>query len=663
VQEACLPSSLLPVQSLVAASPELTSTLWLGRSASEPIAAENLYLLEHPGGTPVKIGSLIPPEATTGPPSGEFDVFLYGSYATYADASDNLSHVLFRLTRGREFGISWPGDESATDSQSSLYEYSGVGQARPELVGVNDGGEQISTCDTFLGSHEAEDVYNALSANGATVFFTAEKGECGPASGPEVSELYARVDGRETVSISEPSAVQCAACITPATVAEGRDGAEFAGASEDGSKVFFLTSQELLPGAVGMNLYEYNFAAPAGSQVTLVSSGSSSAEVQGVARVSEDGSRVYFVAHGRLGEGPRGGKDGPCLAELTPSELAEEVKAEVAEAKSEAVTAGAKCRPVAGGDNLYVADAGHAAFIATLFSSDSSDWGASDDRPVQATRDGRFLIFRSAADLTSGDTSIVGQLFEYDAVTGELVRVSREREGYSPEPGLSASENQPRIEIQSFSAVTTPTAASNVAVSEDGATVVFTDEGALTAEAEKAAAAKVESAYEYHSSVARGGSISAGRVYLISGESIAPAGGVDGMDASGQDVFFATAESLVPQDVDTEKDIYDARVEGGFAAPDPPAGCVATACESPLVVAPVMAAGGSESVSAGAPAAPVSVVVKQKTVAQVRAEKLAKALKVCRRDVAKKKRVVCEASARKRYGPSHKVKAKAKGSK
>jgi hypothetical protein len=447
-------------------------------------------------------------------------------------------------------------------------------------------------------------------------------------------------------------------------VAEGRDGAEFAGASEDGSKVFFLTSQELLPGAVGMNLYEYNFAAPAGSQVTLVSSGSSSAEVQGVARVSEDGSRVYFVAHGRLGEGPRGGKDGPCLAELTPSELAEEVKAEVAEAKSEAVTAGAKCRPVAGGDNLYVADAGHAAFIATLFSSDSSDWGASDDRPVQATRDGRFLIFRSAADLTSGDTSIVGQLFEYDAVTGELVRVSREREGYSPEPGLSASENQPRIEIQSFSAVTTPTAASNVAVSEDGATVVFTDEGALTAEAEKAAAAKVESAYEYHSSVARGGSISAGRVYLISGESIAPAGGVDGMDASGQDVFFATAESLVPQDVDTEKDIYDARVEGGFAAPDPPAGCVATACESPLVVAPVMAAGGSESVSAGAPAvtSPGPGSGKPGVVVLSRRERLARALEACARVRRRGRRGACESVALKRFGARVGAKKTSRGS-
>jgi hypothetical protein len=659
------PSSLLPVQAWVAASPELTSTLWLGRTTSEPIAAENLYVLEQPGGTPVEIGSLIPPDARTGPPSGEFDVFLWSSYASYADASDDLSHVLFRLTEGKAHGISWPGDEST--GLSSLYAYSGVGQARPELVGINDDGHQISTCATWLGSDGSRDIYNALSADGATVFFTTERrGECPGSSGPEVSELYARVDGRETVPISEPSAVQCAACITPGTVAEGRGGAEFTGASQDGSKVFFLTSQELLPGAVGMNLYEYDFDAPVGSQVSLVSSGASPAEVQGVVRVSEDGSRVYFVAHGRLGEGPRGGQHGPCLAELAPGELLEEEKAEAEEAKSEVVTTGARCRPVVGRDNLYVAEAGHVSFIATLSNGDRSDWGTNDSRPVQTTRDGRFLIFLSTEHLTAGDTASVGQLFEYDAVTGELVRVSRGREGYIPEAKLSTDRNEPRISIQSFSKTTTPTEANKLAVSEDGATVVFTDEGALTVEAEKAATANVESAYEYHSSVASGGSISAGSVYLLSGESTVPGGGVDGMDASAQDVLFETAASLVPQDTDTGYDIYDARVEGGFPAPDPPAGCVASACETPLVVAPVVGPGGSESVSGMTPAVasvPVVGVGRPGVAVLTRKERLARALKACTRVRRKRRRVACESAALRRYGRRAKAKKTSRESK
>jgi hypothetical protein len=56
-----------------------------------------------------------------------------------------------------------------------------------------------------------------------------------------------------------------------------------------------------------------------------------------------------------------------------------------------------------------------------------------------------------------------------------------------------------------------------------------------------------------------------------------------GTDASGRDVFFTTDESLVPGDQDTESDIYDARIDGGFAAPAPrPAECEGDSCSTPL---------------------------------------------------------------------------------
>jgi hypothetical protein len=55
-----------------------------------------------------------------------------------------------------------------------------------------------------------------------------------------------------------------------------------------------------------------------------------------------------------------------------------------------------------------------------------------------------------------------------------------------------------------------------------------------------------------------------------------------GTDASGRDVFFATNESLVPGDQDTASDIYDARIDGGFAAPPPrPAECEGDSCSAP----------------------------------------------------------------------------------
>jgi hypothetical protein len=671
------PASMFPAQTLVGESPELGSTLWVSRSPSESIAAENFYIREVDGSL-VKIGSLLPPSAVTGPPSGEFQGFLYREEAEYKDASDDLSHVLFTIShRGLEEGLSWPGDTTSKEGVGSLYEYSGTGQARPELVGVNNEGHSISPCGVYLGSANSHELYNAMSGDGGTVFFTAvEAGECGASEGPGVNELFARVDGLETVAISEPTSQQCAACQTGS-----REAAQFAGASEDGSKVFFLTEQELLPGATGENVYEYDFDAPPAAHVIRVSSGSSSPEVLGVARVTEDGSHVYFVAHGRLGEGPRGGKEqggreGPCLAELGSAEKAEEVVAEEQEVKAEPVTSGSRCRPTEGEDNLYVFErdaaypAGRVSFVATLSPSDASDWSASDRRLVQATPDGRFLVFRSVADLTAADASVEPQLFEYDADTGELVRVSRGSNGDEPQGTESANANAMEIPIQSFYSDTSPAQASTgLAVSADGSTVLFGDGGVLTGEVGESAG----SAYEYRSSVASGGSISQGNVYLVSdGSGMAGKGvsAVEELDASGQDMFFKTAAALVASDTDEQFDSYDARRGGGFLAADPPPECVAEACGGSLYVQPSFVAPGSTTVSGGA-ATPAVVPVSGGSVPAVGVKKksapvlsrevlLARALRVCVRKRKKGARAACEARALRRYG-SHRKSGSVRG--
>jgi hypothetical protein len=690
-------SASFPNQEWLAACPELSSTLWVARAPSESIAAENLYVREADG-TVVKIGPMLPPAAVIGPPSNEFQGFLYGGEIRYRDASADLSHVLFTILKGGRFDVSWPGD--ATNGQSSLYEYVGTGQTRPELVGVNNEGHLISTCATWLGSNASQDVYNAVSTDGSRVFFTAQAptGECPGTSGPVVNEVFARIDGSETVGISEPSDGADGACA--ACNESEPHSAEFAGASEDGSKVFFLTEQELLPGvAGGMGLYEYDFDSPVGHRVLRVAAGAlGAAEVQGVARVSEDGSHVYFVARGRLSEGPRGGQNGSCLTELSVGEQAQEAIAGEEEAKAEPVTTGAKCRPLVGGDNLYVFErdtahpAGKVSFIATLCTgteesgalggiaqcpsarNDESDWSVSDQRRVQATPDGRFLVFSSAGELTSGDASRVNQIFEYDTVTGELVRVSQPRAGYTPkEAKLSAEANASEIPVPAYSGVTGPTVpATGLAVSGDGSVVVFSSAGALTKEAEAAAGAGVESAYEYRSSVASGGTISTGGVYLISGESTAPSRGVEGMDGSGDDVFFVTAGSLVPQDTDSQFDTYDARVGGGFLGPDPPAGCIAEACVSPALVPSLVAPGSDVPGGAGVPAA--SVVGPSGSVPAVggkvpgrvvltRRERLARALRACTRVRKKDRRVACEETALKRYSAHRKPKSTGLGSK
>jgi hypothetical protein len=611
------PASLSPGARFFGASADATRVLWEVLGSSKSVYSLDVDVREADGSF-VKVGPLVAPVA--GPPAGNIG----GEKESGLDpagASKDLSHVLFRIEAG-DPALLWPGDTTTPGtSGSSLYEYVGTGNAHPMLVGVNEEGHLISDCETMIGSALLEgggDAYNAVSVSGETVFFTAlgrNVNNCEAAKvAPEVSELYARLDQLQSVTISEPSHGQCAECNTPATVAEGRRPAVFQGASEDGSKAFFLTEQELFKGDTATNLYEYDFNNPKGEKIVRVSGGSS--EVQGVARVSEDGSHVYFVAKG-------------VLAGVN------------AEGKS----------PVSGANNLYVFErdaaypVGHTAFIATLSSetqaelktaeepctvlsgeekeecenratrkfrerneADQSDWRQSDERGVQATPDGRFLVFGSVADLTPGDTSIEGQVFEYDSLREKLVRVSIGAEGY-PDGGANANANGSFIFGQDYAEQSLPTAPSTgLAVSADGAHVLFSSPGALTKGAETAAAAEAASVYEYHSV----GSIENGNVYLISDGTNAFSAEMFGLDASGADAFFKTVDPLLPQDVDTHFDIYDARVDGGFPAPVAPAACEGEPCQGALSAPPSFGAPGSATVSGSGNLTPTPTPVTPK---------------------------------------------------
>ena len=141
---------------------------------------------------------------------------------SFVGASADLTHTLFRIISPSEREIElgqnrpWPGDTTIPGGPS-LYEYVGMGNTEPVLVGVsnqeqlrgkphlNEGAVLISQCGTTLGGvQEAghNDVYNAVSGSGGTVFFTAHSGPCERSgvegAGPKVNELYARIDGTTT---------------------------------------------------------------------------------------------------------------------------------------------------------------------------------------------------------------------------------------------------------------------------------------------------------------------------------------------------------------------------------------------------------------------------------------------------------------------------------
>ncbi len=596
-----------PVNLFQGASGDLAKTLWGLGEPSQSIYELDFYLRD-PDGSFVEVGPYVPP-SIPGPPAGYYYHPLSGGSAGYKGASSDLSRVLFQLyapSSASEQSFLWPGDTTSGYFAPSLYEYAGTGVSHPELVGVNGQGSLISDCGTLLGGKHDE--YNAVSRDGETVVFTAQAGGCqnfstrATVSGPVVNELYARLDGSETMAISEPTSAQCMTCSTGT-----RRAAEFQGASEDGSKAFFLTEQELFAGDTTMNLYEYNFDNPAGEKIVRVSTGSAEPEVQGVARVSQDGSHVYFVAKRVL------------TTELDPSLPAGQREA------------------IAGADNLYVFErdashpAGRVGFIGRLCSeggksgvvaeagchgSDEADWQAGDGRPVQTTPGGRFLMFESAGDLTSDDTSTVPQVFEYDAQEERLVRVSvgqRAPGGYEckadgkVEAGYNCDGNTEadaaEIPVQQYETKDLPTAAeSNLALSGDGSYVFFTSHDALAPQVSRAVeeSEHAKNVYEYHSNVNEsGGSIAGGNVYLISdGRNVSPGSqALFGTDASGDDVFLDSGDSLAAQDTDTQVDVYDVRVDGGFPAPVSPVACGGEGCLPGSSLAPLFSSPGSSTIS------------------------------------------------------------------
>jgi hypothetical protein len=607
-------------------------------ASSSEVEVSDLYL-ERPVGVFNKVGPATP--LKSGPNSEAYE---------YLGASSDLSRVLFTAplptaSPSASSRLRWPFDQTIP-SGNTLYEYVGLEQSgeegtepsgesirKPVLVGVKGARGSttlISTCGTRLGSTGQREkklgsVYNAISSSGTRIFFTAVGTEeaaelCG---GPRVGELYVReelpssegeVPATEvrTVAISEPTKEECSKCLTEES---SRRLAVFQGASLDGSKVFFTTEQELLPGAKGNNLYEYNFSAPMGERVSWLSSGPVKSEVQGVVRISEDGSHVYFVAHGRLTSEPRGGG---CLLSLSAAELIEEDES------------GGRCRPKEGTDNLYVDSGGKISFIATLVAptltspGDSSVWASADNRPTLASEEGFYLVFSSIGDLVGeGLTGEKSQIFQYNANTETLVRASIGQDGYA------SNNRSPLIgdELRnSFGAsyerdvVDTPTSASGGTAPADGA-VFFSSPDALTPDAlndelDTEDTFLVPNIYEYRE----------GQLYLLSDGhdvstvDLSPVSNLVGWNASGGDVFFFTSDSLIPEDSDTQEDLYDARANGGFPTPISSPECIGEACQGSLSTTPglaqpegsaVQAAEDEEIISAGS-AQPVVVKPKLK---------------------------------------------------
>ena len=602
-----------PFQRAEDADSELKNTLWrLGETTVLTGSVD--YAIRKPDGTFVSIG---PDTHEVNPGEG----YLPDSPVRrpYLGASADLSRIVFSLRAGEpsQRGALWPGDETLTGEAYSLYEYSGVGNTEPRLVAVDNEGplssnqeaSLIGQCGVQLGSAnpavgEPGDFYNAVSPSGFAVFFTVLEGPCSNetenGTGPSVRELYARVEGSDTLAISEPSLSvpgrECTGICRESQNEESghaRSPGRFLGASADGHRVYFLTSQPLVDSDAdeGPDLYLAELDSTQVTRLIDVSEGDEDAptpgegaNVLGVSRVSQDGSRVYFVAKGVL----------------TP------------EANGNGESA------IANANNLYLYEpaSGRTAFVARLSADDADNWSFFDSRPVQASAaDGRFLAFSSNAHpLGTGDSSAVSQLFRYDAQSGALVRVSVGQRGtylcpqtgelevgYNCNGNVQGSLQAPVLKRRDFYSGSRAFGANaGVSVTSDG-TVFFQSRTALTpavANGYPGSDPGLFSVYEYKD----------GQVYLISDGQEVPTGAVEsgggvpfsstelsGALADGNGVLFFSLDRLVPQDSDSVISIYDARIDGGFPVPPGTAQCAGEACRTPSTGPPLPPSAGSSS--------------------------------------------------------------------
>jgi hypothetical protein len=341
----------------------------------------------------------------------------------------------------------------------------------------------------------------------------------------------------------------------------------FRGASADGSRAIY--TEQIPP--EGQDLYEFR----EGEARRLIAN-----EVIGVAGASEDLSRIYFVSRA-------------ALAGAGKNSEGEEA--------------------VAGQPNLYLNEGGTRSFIARLVEGDvgvnepgtavpAYNVGGTEGyiRATRVTPDGARIVFNSRAQLTGYDNADADsgrptvEVYTYEA-GGELDCVSCKRSGGRPEgvrelmiPYRLRTEFDASGPTEVLAAAWIPTwehplHASNV-LSQDGGRIFFNSNDALLPRDTNGA----QDVYEWELAgvggcdegdaafVAQNG----GCLYLISsGESPTEA---EFWEASpdGKDVFFTTAESLLPQDPGL-RDLYDARVGGGFPQRLAPSSCEGEACQSP----------------------------------------------------------------------------------
>jgi hypothetical protein len=501
----------------------------------------------------------------------------YGPETIFAAASADLSHVLF------ESELDLTAESQGLSEGMRLYEWvAGEGVSFAGILPASEGGGPVRSRAGRGNRYYTE---RTMSSDGSRFVFTVPTNEAfklGSASGG----LYLRED-EGTPDPSDDQTVLVSA--TEKTNGAGPGGSDSAGtqaatfwtATPSLSQIFFTSGEALTDDAPEgepktQKLYRYEPGAPVGHKLTLISVDSEPAdgagdEALGAIGASDDGSYVYFVSRNQLQSG------GPTTS--MPRIF---------------VWHEGSVREVAGiddGEELKL----------ILGSRRVGDWGP-DIRTSRVSPDGRRLLFVSqgSSELTGYDSGSscpewespsCSEAYVYEASPdgpGDLQCASCNPKGM---PATSNADVSPRgPEVIFFSGGTYV----NRALADDGRFVFFDSADQLV----PADHDEEEDAYAFDTVT--------DEVHLLSSHSDGASFFLDA-SADGSDAFFVTRAGLVPEDDNGLRDVYDARVDGGFAAAPPPAPPCASAseCRPAAAGAPAEPAGTASETDPGA-SAPVA---------------------------------------------------------
>lgn len=549
----------------------------------------------------------VPPDTRFGGNGRELGVQFVG-------VSKDLRHVVVRSRVALT--------NTSTNGKMELYEWSAEKPIaeRLQLVSAlpspsDEPAVEATNVGSDSGIDEASDGRNAVSDDGTRVFWPSSSGG-----------LYMTDTAKEeTIELLGHNNKRTG------------EGATFQIATGDGSRVFFTEDSEL---------YECEIVAEGngdlGCHLTdLAPQGSVAQDVLGI---SEDGSYVYFVVD----------------------------------------------------SSLYVYHGGKSKLIATLSSEDGTDAGAGAGQhqlgfvTAAVSSSGHFVAFMSNRSLTGYDNRDVisgvpdGEVFLYDAFTERLVCTSCNPTGARP-LGLENSENSLRL-------VSIGQSGQWYAASIPGWTKIgpfgesvyqsryLSNNGRLFFNSSDSLVPQdidgTEDVYQYEPAgvgdcVASDSTFNEsedGCIGLISSgaspveSAFLDASATGGRDSEGGEgggnVFFLTDERLVGKDVDGSYDVYDAHecsvhVPCASEAAVTPECSNAGSCRGAPATQPSIYGPPPSSMFSGTGnvAAPTSGKPVVKPRAVTRAQKLARALSLCRKKKSHSRRVACEHAARKLYRP------------